>query len=64
MFVPRTAGVIVPADMTAERRGGTARMVQQTFNQVINGPMTRRTSEQAARENGRAARRGLARTGG
>lgn len=64
MFVPRTAGLILPAEMTAERRGGTARIVQQTFNQVINGPMTRRTSEQSARENGRAARRGLARTGG
>lgn len=63
MFVPRTAGVILPADLTAERRGGTARMIQQTFNQVINGPMTRRTAEQAARETGRSARRGLARTG-
>lgn len=63
MFVPRTAGVILPADLTAERRGGTSRMIQQTFNQVINGPMTRRTAEQAARENGRNARRGLARTG-
>ncbi|KRD71452.1 phage tail tape measure protein [Lysobacter sp. Root96] len=64
LFVPRTAGAILPAELTAERRNGTARMVQQTFNQVINGPMTRRTAEMAARENGRNARRGLARTGG
>jgi hypothetical protein len=61
LFVPRTAGAIVPAGQTARMVGGGGATLNQTF--VVQGAPDRRTREQMARDSGRAARRGMARTG-
>lgn len=54
-LIPGNNGAVAPM------RGGGS--VIQNFTQVVQGQMTLRTSEQAARKTGQAARRGMARTG-
>ncbi|MFC0677529.1 hypothetical protein ACFFGH_06650 [Lysobacter korlensis] len=60
LFIPATAGTVIPAEQT-RRMGGGGATLNQTF--VVQGAPDRRTREQLARESGRAAARGMARTG-
>lgn len=61
LFVPRTAGMVIPAPQTAQMVGGRGVTLNQNFYTM--GTETRRTSEQKARQAGREAARGLSRTG-
>jgi hypothetical protein len=62
LFIPSTAGTVLPAEITRQyMAGGSGGTVNQTF--VVQGAPDRRTREQMARESGRAAARGMARTG-
>lgn len=62
MFVPRTAGTVIPAAKTSMALSGGASF-QQSLNVTIAGRPDRRTPEQIARAAGREARRAMARTG-
>lgn len=63
MFVPRTAGAVLPADATAQVMGRSGRSTQLNQNFYVQGAPDRRTREQMARDSGRAAARGISRTG-
>ncbi|WP_141233355.1 hypothetical protein [Lysobacter antibioticus] len=64
LFVPRTAGSVLPADMTrtALRQGSdSSNTVNQTF--ITTGDNSRRTAQQQAYQAGAAARRAMSRNG-
>jgi len=61
MFVPRTAGTIIPAGRTAAMAGG--RSVQQTVNFAVTGRIDRRTQDQIAADLGRKSSQALRRNG-
>ncbi|QQQ02901.1 hypothetical protein [Lysobacter enzymogenes] len=62
MFVPRTAGAVLPADMTRTAlRGGRGQTINLTTNQHFNGLPGRQTMDQADTERGLAMRRQMAR---
>jgi hypothetical protein len=61
MFVPRTAGTVIPNDQTMAMAGGRSGIVNQAFYTM--GVETRRTQERKAQLAGREARRAMARTG-
>lgn len=62
MFVPRTAGAVLPADMTRTAlRGGRGQTINSTTNQYFNGLPGRQTMDQADTERGLAMRRQMAR---
>jgi len=65
LFTPRTAGRILPADVTAAQRGmGTAdRPLVITNNMTIQGKVDRRSAQQVARETALYARMAIARNG-
>jgi len=62
MFVPRTAGVVLPADMTRTAlRGGRDRQVVFNNSQHFNGLPGRQTMDQSQTELGMAIRRKMGR---
>ncbi len=63
LFMPRTAGTIVPTQQTSELLGGGRRTLNQSVNVTISGRPDRRTPEQIARAAGRESSRAMARTG-
>lgn len=63
MFVPRTAGLVLPAERTAQAMGRGERRFAQTVNVMVQGRPDRRTIDQVAMQTGRAARRAMLRNG-
>ncbi|WP_363797830.1 phage tail tape measure protein [Lysobacter firmicutimachus] len=65
LFVPRTAGSVLPADMTrtALRQGGPPSVINFHSSNHFNGLPGRQTMQQSELETGRAVRRAMARTG-
>lgn len=63
MFIPRTAGTVIPAGPTGAMLGGGGgdRTVNQTF--IVTGDNSRRTSLQMEQRAGQAAQRAMARNG-
>jgi hypothetical protein len=60
MFVPRTTGLILPANQ-ARAAGGRSTTINNSF--TVSGQVDRRTQEQIAADAGRAIQRALARGG-
>lgn len=63
MFVPRAAGRVLPTEVTQGMLGGGRGDFNNNVTQVFHGPQNRRTIAQAAAEQGREARRAMARNG-
>lgn len=63
MFIPRTAGTVVPNDRMSSAFGGGGRNFTQNLNVVVAGRPDRSTPEQIARATAREGVRGMSRTG-
>ncbi|WP_064748164.1 phage tail length tape measure family protein [Lysobacter antibioticus] len=64
LFVPRSAGTVLPANVTRQAaQGGPPGVVNFHNSQHFNGLPGRQTMQQSELEIGRAARRAMARTG-
>lgn len=61
LFMPRTAGTILPANVTAARGAGSTMVISNNFS--IVGPVDRRTESQIAAAAGRGIQRAVGRIG-